>query len=65
MPTENKKNTTPAEETVTYTKAEIEQQLRDAYMNGQKTGLISAIKQVRSEINDYLSDLLASIKNEQ
>lgn len=55
-----------AEDTVqenipTYT----QEQLQQAYNSGRTDGYITAIKQVRSEINDYLSDLLASIRNSQ
>ena len=42
--------------TVMYT----EEQARSIYMEGQKAGYVSAIKQIRSNLNDYLNDLIVS-----
>ena len=42
--------------TVMYT----EEQARSIYMEGQKAGYVSAIKQIRSNLNDYLNDLIIS-----
>ena len=56
-------STDKASETITLTHDELQEQLREAYNKGLQTGFISATKQVRSEINDYLSDLIASVKN--
>jgi hypothetical protein len=38
-----------------------EDQMREAYATGQKDGFATAIRKVRSEINDYLNDLLVTI----
>lgn len=62
MPNKQSENETP--ETITLTHDELQEQLREAYNRGVQTGLLSAAKQVRSEINDYLSDLIASIKSD-
>lgn len=35
-----------------------EEQAREIYNEGQKSGYIAAIKQIRSNINDYLNDLI-------
>lgn len=66
MPTENTTNNPPEKETpVMYTQEQLDAQLHEAYQRGQRFGIMSALKQVRSEINDYISDLISSIKNEQ
>ena len=46
----------PKEENVpkTYT----EEQVREIYNEGQKSGYIAAIKTIRSNINDYLDNLI-------
>ena len=49
---------------VTYTQEQLDENMRNAYQQGYQVGVRSALKQVRSEINDYLSDLIASIKND-
>ena len=35
-----------------------EEQAREIYNEGQKSGYIAAIKNVRANINDYLNDLI-------
>ena len=35
-----------------------EEQVREIYNEGQKSGYIAAIKNVRANINDYLNDLI-------
>ena len=40
-----------------------EEQMRQMYNEGQRSGYISALKQVRSEINDYISDLISAAKS--
>lgn len=57
-------STDKAPETITLTHDELQEQLREAYNRGVQTGLLSALKQARSEINDYLSDFIASVKND-
>lgn len=47
--------------TVMYT----EDQARSIYMEGQKAGYVSAIKQVRTIVNDYLNDLIISTELQQ
>lgn len=42
---------------VTYT----EEQIQQAYNEGQKSGYIAAIKNIRSNINDYLDSLIVNI----
>jgi glycyl-tRNA synthetase beta subunit len=53
----------PEEENVpkTYT----EEQMREIYNEGQRSGYIAAIKNIRSNINDYLDSLIvaASMQN--
>lgn len=39
-----------------------EQQIKAIYNEGQKTGYITAIRQIRSEINDYLNDLIIRVE---
>ena len=48
---------------VTYTQEQLDENMRNAYQQGYQIGVRSALKQARSEINDYLSDLIASIKS--
>ena len=59
-------NTAPVEEpavpTVSYTQEQIQNMQQQAYIEGQRAGALSTLKQVRSEINDYISDLIASLK---
>ena len=42
-----------------------EEQMREIYNEGQKSGYIAAIKNIRSNINDYLDSLIiaASMQN--
>ena len=35
-----------------------DEQMREIYNEGQKSGYIAAIKQIRSNITDYLNDLI-------
>ena len=49
LPTEEKQDTP-----VTYT----EEQVREIYNEGQKSGYTAAIKNIRSNINDYLDNLI-------
>ena len=37
-----------------------EEQVREIYNEGQKSGYIAAIKQIRSNINDYLDNLIVA-----
>jgi hypothetical protein len=37
-----------------------ETQAREIYNEGQKTGYVAAIKQIRANINDYLNDLIVA-----
>jgi hypothetical protein len=37
-----------------------EEQVRSIYNEGQKSGYIAAIKQIRANINDYLNDLIVA-----
>lgn len=43
---------------ITYT----EEQMREAYNEGQANGFLSAIRQIRTELNDYLNDLVVAIR---
>lgn len=53
----NEVNTEPSKaNTVMYT----EQQVREIYTQGQADGYIAAIKHVRTEINEYLNELMVS-----
>ena len=45
----------------TYTEAEV----REIYARGQQEGYMAAIKQVRADINDYLNELLISVRNQK
>ena len=61
------KNTTEGNDIptpVTYTQEQLDEQIQRAYQQGYQAGLRSALKQVRSEFNDYRSDLIASIKSD-
>lgn len=42
-----------------------EEQARSIYMESQKAGYVSALKQVRAAINDYLNDLIVSTELQQ
>lgn len=48
---------------ITYTQKQLDENMHNAYQQGYQVGVRSALKQVRSEINDYLSDLIASMNN--
>lgn len=37
-----------------------EEQAREIYNEGQKSGYIAAIKNIRANINDYLNDLIVA-----
>lgn len=41
-----------------------ENQVRAIYDEGQKNGYITAIKQMRADINDYLNDLLIRLQQQ-
>lgn len=53
-------NTTKYINKLTSDKIYTENQLQIAYNEGQRAGYISAIKQIRSNINDYLDHLLVT-----
>lgn len=42
-----------------------EEQAREIYNEGQKTGYIAAIKNIRANINDYLNDLIVAASTPQ
>jgi hypothetical protein len=42
-----------------------EQQVKVIYNEGQKAGYITAIRQIRSEVNDYLNDLIIRVEHGQ
>ena len=42
-----------------------EEQARSIYNEGQKAGYVSALKQMRTTINDYLNDLIISAELQQ
>lgn len=52
---ENKQTNVPK----TYT----EEQAREIYNEGQKSGYITAIRQIRSNLNDYLNDLIIAAEH--
>lgn len=62
-------NNQPQETTSTQEKSSepkyTEEQARDIYIEGQKTGYITAIKQIRSNLNDYLNDLIVDAGTKQ
>lgn len=54
---ETKKAAPAATQPATYTKAQVE----EAFKEGQKSGFLSAIKQMRTLINNHLDDFILSI----
>lgn len=59
------------EQTTTNTEEQLpvlkytEEQAREIYNEGQKTGYIAAIKNIRANINDYLNDLIVAASTPQ
>lgn len=61
----SKEQTTPnAEEQLPVLKY-TEEQAREIYNEGQKTGYIAAIKNIRANINDYLDNLIVAANTPQ
>ena len=60
----NVENVTPETESKDVPKTYTEEEVRNIYAEGQKVGYSSAVKQMRSDINDYLNDLLVNIKGQ-
>lgn len=57
--TSSDKEQLPSEEGQTQTpKLYTEEQMREIYNEGQKSGYIAAIKHIRSSINDHLDNLI-------
>jgi hypothetical protein len=56
--TANVEEQLPLEEQAQTPKFYTEEQVREIYNEGQKSGYIAAIKQIRVNINDYLNDLI-------
>jgi hypothetical protein len=60
----NEVNVTPETESKDVPKTYTEEDARNIYAEGQKVGYSAAVKQMRSDINDYLNDLLINIKGQ-
>jgi uncharacterized protein (UPF0335 family) len=59
--TANVEQQLPLEEKQTPIPKYTEEQVREIYSEGQKNGYVSAIKHIRSEVNDYLNELLIAV----
>lgn len=56
--TSSAKEQLPSEEQAQTPKLYTEEQMHEIYNEGQRSGYIAAIKNIRSDINDYLNDLI-------